>query len=687
VSGSVIFLGDKNPMPYSIDNPPKAVKNLPKKAIAIWVAAFDAAYNEYNKDEKKAFAVAWAATKKKYKKNDAGKWVKKKADLIVSKGMIVAKCLVKNGVVHWKSTMSSDSEDDVGDILDKSIFADFVSNFTPDSVPVDVSHYTHYLPKDVASMAVVGTAQKMYVDGRYLKGAGVFNDSPIAKAAVKSLMNDNDKKIRVSIVFSPDMNRIEHNGENTIYKGGDGKAKIVSLGLTSVPINPDTEIALQLREDISMKSDVRRKHIKNDALDVLGDEDIVETLENARLGRGVSKSDADDGLIVKSETGDTEQTEDVNKTMAADTVATSPDTEHENVTDDNQVEQTESKADVIAQDSPEILDKSKMWLGESPPSYAAALAQDALASNLEDMFNILADVIRSIYYDSNISDKEAFVNKALDEFRMAVASLLAKATSPEAKKAAIRVVTKSDAASYVAIEDDGISAKMLSSEEVWDRMMNEHSDTKESPDMESLRKNMLVVGEQIIAVANSLGEDEQPTATNQEQGDTIEKAQVDGVNAEVAEQDQGQDEEAVPETVGFIGEVLDGFASTVSGIIDNEKMSRHGKIGAIQSAFDSLGTVVEQLVESTTPVSNDDIVDQVKAAVQPIQEQITILEQKLRMADRLPRSNRFSRPINDEGVISKASADVSKPGSKKTIDEIAASASVAGAKGLTFPDS
>ncbi len=65
-------------MPYSINNPPDRIKDLPQHAKEIWIAAFNSALSQY-KDEGKANAVAWAAVETKYKKNKEGKWVAKKA--------------------------------------------------------------------------------------------------------------------------------------------------------------------------------------------------------------------------------------------------------------------------------------------------------------------------------------------------------------------------------------------------------------------------------------------------------------------------------------------------------------------------------------------------------------------------------------------------------------------------------
>jgi cation transport regulator ChaB len=62
-------------MPYT--KPPEKIKALPKEAQNIWVSAFNAAYEQYNKDEAMANAVAWAAVKNKYKKEN-DRWVEKK---------------------------------------------------------------------------------------------------------------------------------------------------------------------------------------------------------------------------------------------------------------------------------------------------------------------------------------------------------------------------------------------------------------------------------------------------------------------------------------------------------------------------------------------------------------------------------------------------------------------------------
>jgi len=67
-------------MPYNKQSElPEAVQALPEHARAIYMAAFNAAFKQYEGDEEKAHATAWAAVKTKFHK--AGdKWVAKSDD-------------------------------------------------------------------------------------------------------------------------------------------------------------------------------------------------------------------------------------------------------------------------------------------------------------------------------------------------------------------------------------------------------------------------------------------------------------------------------------------------------------------------------------------------------------------------------------------------------------------------------
>lgn len=66
-------------MPYSIDNPPEKIKDMPKPAQEIFISAFNNALKQYKDDEEKANKVAYAAVKQKYKQDKDGNWVAKEA--------------------------------------------------------------------------------------------------------------------------------------------------------------------------------------------------------------------------------------------------------------------------------------------------------------------------------------------------------------------------------------------------------------------------------------------------------------------------------------------------------------------------------------------------------------------------------------------------------------------------------
>jgi cation transport regulator len=65
-------------MPYTITDelPPGLRNHLPQHAQEIFLAAFNSAWDEYGGDEERAFRIAWAAVKQRYRKR--GKfWVAK----------------------------------------------------------------------------------------------------------------------------------------------------------------------------------------------------------------------------------------------------------------------------------------------------------------------------------------------------------------------------------------------------------------------------------------------------------------------------------------------------------------------------------------------------------------------------------------------------------------------------------
>jgi cation transport regulator len=64
-------------MPYEkrADLPESVRDALPPHAQGIYKEAFNSAWEEHNHDESRAHRIAWGAVKRKYHKNESGKWV------------------------------------------------------------------------------------------------------------------------------------------------------------------------------------------------------------------------------------------------------------------------------------------------------------------------------------------------------------------------------------------------------------------------------------------------------------------------------------------------------------------------------------------------------------------------------------------------------------------------------------
>lgn len=63
-------------MPYTIDNPPDYIKNLPIGAQRVFISAYNSVY-EKTEDETKSRMAGWGAVKNKYEQDADGKWVRK----------------------------------------------------------------------------------------------------------------------------------------------------------------------------------------------------------------------------------------------------------------------------------------------------------------------------------------------------------------------------------------------------------------------------------------------------------------------------------------------------------------------------------------------------------------------------------------------------------------------------------
>jgi len=65
-------------MPYTTESPPDRIKDLPKHAQEIWIAAYNSAMDQ-DKDEQTCNQIAFAAVKRDYEQDSDGNWTAKKS--------------------------------------------------------------------------------------------------------------------------------------------------------------------------------------------------------------------------------------------------------------------------------------------------------------------------------------------------------------------------------------------------------------------------------------------------------------------------------------------------------------------------------------------------------------------------------------------------------------------------------
>lgn len=125
-------------MPYSsINDLPSSIRNaLPTHAQRIYLSAFNSAYSQY-KDDSRSAAIAWAAVKRKYKKNEKDEWVAKSEDwdsLFIDTGDIVWELKGEVEEPYVVATISNTEIDQVKDMMTPSALKKIVDMINGKSV-------------------------------------------------------------------------------------------------------------------------------------------------------------------------------------------------------------------------------------------------------------------------------------------------------------------------------------------------------------------------------------------------------------------------------------------------------------------------------------------------------------------------------------------------------------------------
>lgn len=301
---------------------------------------------------------------------------------------------MSDGRIRWRARANSGEIDSRNERCDISLFEDFAENFLHDQeslsrgeeinhppTHLDIAHYSFYLPDSHRTRARVGWPIKIWTDGQALMMQGFFDETPLGQAAAKAVLADDDDRIKVSIGFYPDWNQSAAEDGVFTYRGGRGRARLDHLALTAHPVDLEARIVAGGKEMSSNKLT-----LEQDALDVLGDEELVDELETLRA---TAKSEVPEGAVVKDE-ADTDPDDTEQKGGDPEVEAEKSEEHEEEVieesTEETEEEMSEVEPDLVAQMS-DILRPFLVQLSESIGSRIDAIEQstEAQSSELEEI--------------------------------------------------------------------------------------------------------------------------------------------------------------------------------------------------------------------------------------------------------------------------------------------------------------
>ena len=365
---------------------------LPSTGKALWEKVYKKALSGSCKDkenpEECAAGSAWTAIKGAgWRKDSEGKWTHK-AELARFSFTVKRAAFDKvTQEMRWRADTSDVEVDKREDNMTQELYADFLrhidegilapeeyrSDFWEGGLPyVSVSHYP-----DLNGSGVPGPTEQIYIDGKFLKAKGKFDDTPLGRACFNALCADlygekenaDHDRIRISIAFLDYAHK--HKSDGSIFereKIGDIcsqcilelfgveeragveylKGQLIHLALTRVPVNDRTLMEV----DRSMTTR------KEDAASIIGEELAEELEEEAEL---VGKSEA---LVIKAE----------------EEVAPEPEIPTEIVEEAKSKKKKKDEEDEDEEDEKDMKKKEKKEKSEAVPEVSlATLQQDIVA--------------------------------------------------------------------------------------------------------------------------------------------------------------------------------------------------------------------------------------------------------------------------------------------------------------------
>jgi len=265
------------------DTLPANVKALPDHAKAIWVAAFNSAWDSWSADKTDqpqdgyAFAVAWAAVKNLYKKDAEGNWTKR--SLIEGDGHFTKVWRSADGVHRWRATVMDDGVDQYATRMTIEFQDDVCARAALEGAPwLGIAHF--------GRQSQVGETTRLYRDGRMVKAEGTFltdsadaTQASLARAAYETAAKEADllpahRTIAVSQAFYPEAQAIEDCGVVAFTRG-----RIEHIALTTRKANSRCDFGVEEGDEMR-RSKSRRDLRLEDAAAIVGD-DLARALDEA----------------------------------------------------------------------------------------------------------------------------------------------------------------------------------------------------------------------------------------------------------------------------------------------------------------------------------------------------------------------------------------------------------------------
>jgi len=298
-------------MPYTETDYPDVIAALPKDARSIWIAAYNAALEQYE-DEALAAATAWAVIEKVgYRKTADGRWTKQGSirqtirhwlmrdsdadesesseEMTRAGGGGVMVLRDAEGRYRWLAVAASAVRNRVGEIDSTALYQDFVRRAQQHGAYpfLDFAHW--------GKLLVLGRADWLAVDDMLYLASGTFADTPMARAAAETLVRDGDNW-GTSIAYVPVHHYLDEEIGTRVYDRG------VNVYISIVPrdsaANYFTALFAQCQKGGDLEMDER---MLEQLRQLVGDE--LAQQFSAFVG-GIKRAVTDAGLITRDTVAD-----------------------------------------------------------------------------------------------------------------------------------------------------------------------------------------------------------------------------------------------------------------------------------------------------------------------------------------------------------------------------------------------